>query len=130
MFKPFVAMTGALALLLGGMALVPASAGAAGWISQTDSFAAAWVREVEQELSKQDYRAMFLNDPRTPQAAVLQRLNQAAMAFNEKNEALGEQFVREAIDVLEAGVTKRYYSQADIEPLVTFIKQHAPGKKV
>lgn len=129
MFKSFVAAMGALVLLLGGMALAPASAEAAPWISRADSYAASWVKDIEQELFKQDYRPIFLNDPRAPQASVLKLLNQAAMAFNEKNEALGEQFVREAIEVLETGAAKHYYERSEVEPLITFIKQHAPGKK-
>ncbi|WP_447974442.1 hypothetical protein [Nitrospira sp. Kam-Ns4a] len=118
----------ALSLLLGWAVLTPTTAHAAGWISRTDSFAASWVKEIEQELYKQDYREMFLNDPRTPQASVLKLLNQAAMAYDEKNESLAQQFVREAINVLETGVAKNYYTQADVEPIIRYIKSHVPVK--
>ncbi len=118
----------ALSLLLGWAGLTPTTAHAAGWISRTDSFAASWVKEIEQELYKQDYREMFLNDPRTPQASVLKLLNQAAMAYDEKNEGLAQQFVHEAINVLETGVAKNYYTQADVEPIIRYIKSRVPVK--
>ncbi len=117
-----------LSLLFGGVALMPAAVNAAPWISAADSYSASWLKDVEQELYKKEYRSVFMNDPRTPQASVLKLLNRAAAAYEAKNMQLAEQFVREAIGVLEQGITKNYYGQADIEPIVNFIKQHAPVK--
>jgi predicted GNAT family N-acyltransferase len=118
----------ALSLLLGGVALGPASAGAAEWIPGADSYASAWVKDIEMELNKKEYRTVFLNDPRTPQASVLRLLNRAAIAHKARNEALAQQLVREALEVIENGVRKRYYAQEDVQPITSFIKQHVPVK--
>ncbi len=118
----------ALSLLLGGVALGPTPAGAADWISGADSYASAWVKDIEMELNKKEYRTVFLNDPRTPQASVLRLLNRAAIAHEARNEALAQQLVREALEVIENGVRKSYYTQDDIQPITSFIKQHVPVK--
>jgi hypothetical protein len=117
-----------LSLLLGGVALGPASAGAAEWISGADSYASAWVKDIEMELNKKEYRTVFLNDPRTPQASVLRLLNRAAITHKARNEALAQQLVREALEVIENGVRKSYYTQEDVQPITSFIKQHVPVK--
>jgi hypothetical protein len=117
-----------LSLLIGGAALMSKRAEAAGWISGADSYAAPWVKEIEQELLKKEYRYVFGNDPRTPQASVLRLLNQAAKALEAKDSALAGKFVREAIGVLEEGVRKHYFSEADIEPITKFIREHTPVK--
>jgi hypothetical protein len=118
----------ALSLLLGGVALGPAPAGAAEWISGADSYASAWVKDIELELNKKEHRAVFLNDPRTPQASILRLLNRAAIAHEARNEALAQQLVREALEVIENGVRKSYYTQEDVQPITSFIKQHVPVK--
>ncbi|HXF93424.1 MAG TPA: hypothetical protein VNK46_11760 [Nitrospiraceae bacterium] len=126
--KNIVVAVCALSLLIGGVALVSSAANAAPWISAADSYSASWVNEIEKELYKKEYQTVFMNDPRTPQASVLRLLNRAAAAYEAKNAQLAEQFIREAISVLEQGVAKNYYVQSDIEPIVNFIKQHAPVK--
>ena len=118
----------ALSLLLAGVALEPAPVGAAGWISAANSHAAAWVTEIEKELYKKDYRWVFLNDPRTPQASVVRLLNRAAMALEAKNDELARNLVGEAIEVIEDGIRKHYYSREDVRPITSFIKQHVPVK--
>jgi hypothetical protein len=116
----------AMALLIGGVALMPMAVYAAGWISGADSYAAPWVKEIEQELLKKDYWYVYANDPRTPQAVVLRKLTQAAKAEEAKESTLAQQLVRDALGVFEEGVRKRYYSQTDIEPITAFIRQHVP----
>ena len=115
-----------LSLLLGGIVLMPSTVGAAPWISGADSYVAPWVKEIEQELFKKDYRQVFLNDPRTPQASVLTLLNQAAAAYNANEPATARDLVNEAIGILEDGVRRHYYSKSDIEPITSFIHQHVP----
>ena len=117
-----------LSLLLGGIALMPSSVGAAPWISGADSYRAPWVKDIEQELFKKDYRQVFLNDPRTPQASVLTLLNQAAAAYNANERATAQDLVNEAIGILEDGVRRHYYTKSDIEPITSFIRQHVPVK--
>lgn len=118
----------ALSLLIGGMALVPASGQAAGWISGADSYVAPWVKDIEQELLKKEYRSVYASDPRAPQAVVLRLLNQAAKAQAGSDTKLAEALVREALSVFEEGVRRHYYSESDIEPITKFIRQHVPIK--
>ena len=120
----------ALSLLIGGGALAPASVLGAEWIgwNSNESFVSPWVKEIAQEIGKQEYRAAFLTDPRAPQMAVIRLLNRAAAAYDANNPKLGEDFLRQAMDVLQTGVRKHYYSQQDIEPLLNYIQQHAPAK--
>lgn len=122
------AMLGALSLLIGGVALMPSSLEAAGWISGIDSYVAPWVKDIEQELWKKDYRDLYANDPRTPQVVALRLLNQAAKAEEANDNLLAQQLVRDALDVFEGGMRKHYYSPSEIEPIMTFIRQHAPSK--
>lgn len=118
----------ALSLLLGGVALSPDLAGSADWISNADSYASAWVKHIESELNKKENRVVFLNDPRAPQASILRLLDRAAMAYNAKDEALARQLVHEALEVISSGVRKNYYTQEEVEPIISFIKQHVPVK--
>jgi len=117
-----------LSLLIGGVALMPLSLEAAGWISGIDTYAAPWVKDIEQELWKKDYRDVYANDPRTPQIVALRLLNQAAKAQEANDSLLAQQLVRDALEVFEEGVRKHYYSSSEIEPIITFIRQHAQSK--
>lgn len=116
----------ALSLLIGGAAMMSTPAAAAGWISAADAYAAPWVKDIEQELLKNDYRYVYASDPRTPQAVVLRILNEAAKAQEANDTVLAQEFVRDALAVFEEGVRKHYYSRSDIEPITTFIRQHVP----
>ena len=125
--KRLTVMLTALSLLLAGMVLMmPSSAAAAPWISGADTYAAKWVYNVEQELLKPEYRAVFLNDPRAPQAPVLRMLNRAAIAYDAHNPTLAEEMVRQAMQILEDGVRKQYYSEGDIAPVISSIQKHIP----
>ncbi len=117
-----------LSLLVLGMTLSPALAGAADWISEEDAYAAPWVKTIEQELNKKDYRWVFANDPRTPQASIIKFLNEAAKAYQAGNKMMGQQLVRRAITVLEEGVDKGYYSMPDLKPVLSAIRHHTPEK--
>ncbi len=116
----------ALSLLVGGVALIPNAAHGAPWISGSDSYAAPWVKEMEQELLKKEYWMLYANDPRTPQKEVLRLLNRAAEAQADNDPILAQQLAREAVGVFEEGVRRHYYSQSEIEPLTTYIRQHLP----
>ncbi|HEX5646537.1 MAG TPA: hypothetical protein VFX56_06170 [Nitrospira sp.] len=115
-----------LSLLIGGVALMPSSTEAANWISVTGSSTASWVKDIEQVLLNKDYRDIFANDPRTPQMTALRLLNQAAAAQDAKRSVLAQQLIRDALGVFEEGVRKHYYSSSEIEPIITFIRQHVP----
>lgn len=118
----------ALSLLIGGVTQTPTPAQAAGWISGAETYAAPWVKDVEQELLKKDYRYVYASDPRAPQVVALRLLNQAAKAQEAKDSTLAQQLVRDALDVFEEGVRKHYYTASDIEPITTFIRQRVPIK--
>ena len=118
----------ALSLLIGGVALMPSPLEAAGWISGADSYAASWVKDIEQELLKKDYSYVYANDPRTPQMIALRLLNQAARAQEANDNQLAQQLVQNALKVFDEGVRKHYYSPSEIEPIITFIREHVPIK--
>jgi hypothetical protein len=120
----------ALSLLIGGVALMPSSLEAADWISDADSYAVSWVKDIEQQLLKKDYRYVYANDPRTPQMIALRLLNQAARAQEANDNRLAQQLVQDALKVFEEGVRKHYYSSSEIEPIMTFIREHVPLKTV
>ncbi|OQW35868.1 MAG: hypothetical protein A4E19_15535 [Nitrospira sp. SG-bin1] len=122
------AMLCMLSLLIGGVALLPSSLEAAGWISGADDYAAPWVKDIEQELLKKDYGYVYANDPRTPQIIALRLLNHAAKAQKAEDRVLAQQLTQKALDVFEEGVRKHYYSRSEIEPIMTFIREHAPMK--
>jgi hypothetical protein len=102
---------------------LPLTSHAAPWISGRDTFASDWVAKVEQELSKQDYRYVFANDPRAPQASIVRLLNQAARAQAAHNEVLAKDLAKQAMDVLRDGVRRHYYSEQDVAPLIKHIQE-------
>lgn len=91
------AMLCPLSLLIGGVALMPSSLEAAGWLSGIDSYVAPWVGDIEQELWKKDYRDLHASDPRTPQIVALRLLNQAAKAEESNDSLLAQELVRDAL---------------------------------
>jgi hypothetical protein len=117
-----------LSLLIGGVALMPSSLEAAGWISGAGTYVVPWVKDIEQELGKKDYRDVYANDPRTPQIVALRFLHQAAKAQEANDRALAQQLVQGALEVFEEGVRRHYYSSSEIEPIMSYIRQHAPIK--
>jgi hypothetical protein len=99
---------------------------AAPWISDRETFASNWVAKVEQELSKKEYRYLFANDPRTPQASILHLLNQAARAQAANQELMAQDFAKQALSVLEEGVRRHYYSEQDVAPIIKRIQEQIP----
>jgi len=98
------------------------------WITITaaDAYVAPWVKDIEKKLMQEQFRMLWLNDPRSPQAAVMYLLNDAAKALTEHNDALAKDFVKRALNVLERGVANGYYSQTDVKPIITYITAHVP----
>lgn len=123
-----IAVVCALSLLIVGVALNPSTVHGAPWISAAETYAASWVKDIEKELLKKEYSMIYANDPRTPQNEVLRLLNRAAKAQEANDPALAQQLAREALGVFEEGVRRHYYTQSDIEPITTYIKQHLPIK--
>jgi len=123
-----VALLCALSLLIGGVVLLPNSVQGAPWISGAETYAAPWVKDMEQELLKKEYWMVYANDPRSPQHVALRLLNNAAKAQEADDPVLAQELAREALDVFEEGVRRGYYSQSDIEPITTYIRDHLPLK--
>jgi hypothetical protein len=121
-----ITMVCALSLLIGGVALIPNVSESAPWISGAESYGAPWMKDVEKELLKKEYWMIYANDPRTPQNEVLHLLNRAARAQEANDPVLARELVREAFDVLEEGVRRHYYTQSDIEPIVSYLRHHVP----
>jgi hypothetical protein len=146
-----IAMVCALSLLVGGVALIPNVAESAPWISGAESYGAPWMKDVEKELLKKEllkkellkkellkkellkkellkkeYWMIYANDPRAPQNEVLHLLNRAAKAQETNDPVLAGELVREAFDVLEEGVRRHYYTQSDIEPIMSYLRHHVP----
>lgn len=117
-----------LSLLLAGTAVTQDLGHATPWISGMESFASDWVAKVEQELSKKEYRYLFSNDPRTPQASILRLLNRAAQAQADHKDVMARDLAKEAIGVLREGVRRHYYSEQDVEPLIRQIEEQIPIK--
>ena len=69
-----------LSLLIGGATFNLTPVHAAGWLTGADTYAAPWVKDIEQELLKKDCATVYASDPRIPQVIVLRKLNDAAKA--------------------------------------------------
>jgi len=95
-------------------------------VAAADTYHAPWVNDIEKELMKEQFRMLWLNDPRSPQVAVMYLLDDAAKAQIDHSKAMAKDFVRRALNVLEEGIEKGYYSQSDINPIVSYIKAHVP----
>lgn len=65
----------------GGCCCLSNVAVSAPWISGSDTDAAPWVSQIEQELLKKEYWMIYANDPRTPQKEAIRLLNRAARAY-------------------------------------------------
>lgn len=131
MRRSFTPRTNLFSLALGGLLFaIPGLVSAAEWITPaaSDTHVSPWVTQVEDEFSKAEHALVFTNDPRTPMAAVVHLLNQAADALNNKNEALAKDFVRQSINILQRGVQRGYYGQGDLDPVKKSIMSHIPEK--
>jgi hypothetical protein len=95
-------------------------------VAPATTYVAPWVKDIEKKLMQKQYRMLWSNDPRSPQVSMMYMLNNAAKALGEHNEVLAKDFVRRALNVLGEGIARGYYSQSDIDPIVTYIKTHAP----
>jgi hypothetical protein len=116
----------ALSMLTTGILFLTSPAGAAEWIPGYSESPTIWLKGIEQELNSDEYRTLFTNDPRTPQVSIMGFLNTAARAYETKNPAMADSLIERAVEVLKTGVTKHYYSKADIEPIVSYIEKTVP----
>jgi hypothetical protein len=116
-------------MLAAGLLFVASPAGAAEWIPGYGEGQSEWLKDVEQKLNSEEYRSIFMNDPRAPQQSVMRFLKDAARAYEAQNPAMAESLIERAMEVLENGVAKHYYSKAEVEPIVSYIEAATPKKK-
>ena len=117
---------GAVSMLATAILFLAGPVGAAEWISRYGDSPTKWLTDIEQRLNSNESRPIFMNDPRAPQESVMRFLSRAARAYEAKNPAMAESLIERAVEVLEAGVTKHYYSKADIAPIVSYIEEAIP----
>lgn len=93
---------------------------------------ALWVKDVDRTLNQQAFWDLFSNDPRSPMAPMMHLFNRAAQAWQDKHPALAKDYVRQAFGMLDEGVRKAYYSEADIAPvreaILAWVPQELGGK--
>lgn len=124
-------LSGLLLLTLagGGYAVLPtASSQAAEWLAPAadERITADWVRDVAQELRKNRYKNVFMNQPfGCDQCRILHYLNNAADALDNDEPKLAKSFVKRALRVLRDGKEEGWYSSADIRPIKRVIIQKA-----
>jgi hypothetical protein len=124
------AFLGALILwlpLFGGLG-GPGPALADGWIGPAAEYAEAgsWVHRVQLALMTPQNRLVFRRDPRPVFPTVLRLLNRAEAALHERNGALARDCVREAVQLIDRGVARGYYSRPDAEPIKGSILGYVP----
>ena len=124
-------LSGLLLLTLagGGYAVLPtASSQAAEWLAPAadERITADWVRDVAQELRKNRYKNVFMNQPfGCDQCRILHYLNNAAGALDNDEPKLAKSFVKRALRVLRDGKEEGWYGSADIRPIKRVIIQKA-----
>jgi hypothetical protein len=117
---------GALSMLAAGILFFASPVGAAEWIPGYSDSTTGWLKDIEQRLNSDEFRPIFMNDPRTPQESIMRFLNSAARAYEANNPAMAESLIERAMEVLETGVSKHYYSKADVAPIVSYIEAVVP----
>jgi hypothetical protein len=101
---------------------------AAEWLAPAadERISADWVRDVAQELRKNRFKNVFMNQPfGCDQCRILHYLNNAAGALDDDQPKLAKSFVKQALRVLRDGKEEGWYSSADIRPIKRLIIQKA-----
>jgi hypothetical protein len=118
-----------LTLAAGSVAVLPGTPSqAAEWLAPAadERITADWVRDVAQELRKNRYKNVFMNQPfGCDQCRILHYLNNAAAALDNDQAKLAKSFVKRALRVLRDGKEEGWYSSADIRPIKRLIIQKA-----
>lgn len=87
---------------------------------------AMWVKDIEGVLSSRAVQAVFHKDPRRPVATIVRLLSLAAMAFRSGYELLATDLVRQALNIIEAGIEQGYYSRSEVASIIDHIKSRSP----
>jgi hypothetical protein len=125
-YIPLVFTAVALFWMGGGMCLRDAQA--SDWLpgSPADASVSQWVTAIDHELNKAEHQAAFLNDPRSPIVPMINLFNRAAQARQDNNLPLAQDFVRQALHIIDQGVAKGYYAEADVAPMKKAILAQVP----
>lgn len=101
---------------------------AAPWIAPApqQELSAKWVQDVAREFRKPQFRNIFMNIPGgSPQATILDLLNEAAVGLEKGEPGYARQLVRRAVNVLDRSAGRGWYSESDIQPIQAMILKYA-----
>lgn len=101
---------------------------AAPWIAPApqQELSAQWVEDVARELRDPRFRNIFMNIPGgSPQATILDLLNEAAVGLKNGEPEYARHLVRKAVNVLDRSAGQGWYSESDVQPIQAMILRHA-----
>ncbi len=101
---------------------------AAPWITPApqQELAAQWVEDVAQELRNPQFRNIFMNIPGgSPQATILDLLNEAAVGLENGEPEYARQLVRKAVNVLDRSAGRGWCSKSDVQPIQAMFSRNA-----
>lgn len=130
MTRPIL-MAGALSMIgvpSGGGILGSSFADAAPWIAPApqQELSAKWVKDIARELRSPQFRNILMNIPGgSPQATILDYVNEAAAGMKNGEPEYARDLVRHAVNVLDRTAGRGWYSQSDIQPIQAMILRNA-----
>jgi hypothetical protein len=130
--RPMI-IAGALSLMgMGTAGMVPgetSKAEAAQWLAPAphQELAAKWVEDVARELRQPQFRNVLMNVPfGTPQATILDLLNEAALGLENGYPRYALDLVRQAVEVLDDTTRgQRWLSPSEVQPIQAMILKKA-----
>ena len=101
---------------------------AAPWLAPApnqDLFA-KWVKDIDQKLRSPQFRNIFMNIPGgSPQATIVDLLNEAAEGLQNGHPEYARKLVRQAVNVLDKSADRGWYTDSDIRPIQAMILKNA-----
>lgn len=129
MTRPML-MAGALSLMSiptgGGIGLSMSEA--APWIAPApqQELSARWVKDIARDLRSPQFRNILMNIPGgSPQATILDLVNEAAAGMKNGEPEYARDLVRKAVNVLDRTAGRGWYTQSDIQPIQAMILRNA-----
>lgn len=126
-----ILVAGALSLLgvpWGGGGYEISKVHAAPWIAPApqQELSAQWVQNVAREFRKPQIRNIFMNIPGgSPQATILDLLNEAAVGLENGEPGYARHLVRKAVNVMDRSAGRGWYTESDIQPIQAMILKYA-----
>jgi hypothetical protein len=126
-----ILVAGALSLLgmpWGGSNYKISTVHAAPWIAPApqQEVSGNWAQGVAREFRKPKFRNIFMNIPGgSPQSTILALLNEAAVGLENGEPDYARHLVRKAVNVLDRGAGRGWYTESDIQPIQAMILKYA-----